>query len=952
MSNGEFIEVLSDKAKKDISELVAQLEIVSKQVSEINREFKQTKIPSQGAKRINDTRRATQKLNEHQKEARRINRALERQQAKLNRASGKQIERLQKLRYETQQQNRLSKQRAIISSRLSTEYQKQQAQINLLSRRYQELATKQELGIRLSNKEQRELTETTAKINQKQNALKRVDANMGVYNRNVGNYKSAWGGVGSMLKSTLVAFGGFAAIDIARDIYRQTKEINALNFSLKQVTESQQAFNQASEFIIKLSDRAGVGINNMQKAYTKFFASAKATSLTLEEIQEIFENVAVAGGVLGMSTEDVEGAMRALEQMLSKGKVQAEEIRGQLGERLPGAYQTLAKSMGITTEELSKQLELGNVYADDVLPKFARQLAKTYDLDTINKVDTLTASQNRLGNAWNLLIRDIEGGKGVLSETFKLFIDGSRIILENWRRASKTIGKVFKSFEPIFKSIDRLITQIFGDKGTSKVKAFGKVLFRALRNAHVRMFASMLKLAGANLNGLLSIALETGRTFDLLLISFANLVAAFRQFDPTSPFESMKNITIKAGALAGNFKHIGKNLGEAFKDGFMDVWLFKEAVLDKDEVDETNEEAEKKGRAFAESIAKGLRDNDPEIILGEGIKFKDEIEGLKDYLDQLEEIKKTTEFVMDYIKGQIQEDLFFGELQGLGEMFNIDIGQIRDNFKVFEDINATTFEKVEAIADSAGQVIKGISQTIMQNELRAIDMQIQANARKYNTLISQAEGNAEQQEILRRRQEKQRMKLEAQRAEAQKRAAKFDIITNTATAIIKTFANLGYPAGIPAAAAIASIGALKLAVVEGAPVPQYKKGRKGGKAEWAILGDGGKHEPILDKHGNLKNISPDTDTYMPLAQGDTVLPSIDKLNDDILKSAMLDSITMNANKMKSSDKNAEILSRMQAENRSIKKEMMKALKDAKFVNNNNTKVDLGDNFRKQNLKNK
>ena len=45
--------------------------------------------------------------------------------------------------------------------------------------------------------------------------------------------------------------------------------------------------------------------------------------------------MAQASVVLGMSQEETEGALRAVQQMMSKGKVQAEELRGQLGERLP-----------------------------------------------------------------------------------------------------------------------------------------------------------------------------------------------------------------------------------------------------------------------------------------------------------------------------------------------------------------------------------------------------------------------------------------------------------------------------------------------------------------------------------------------------------------------------------------------------------------------------------------
>ena len=40
---------------------------------------------------------------------------------------------------------------------------------------------------------------------------------------------------------------------------------------------------------------------------------------------------------MGLSADQTSGVLLALQQMISKGTVQAEELRGQLGERLPGA---------------------------------------------------------------------------------------------------------------------------------------------------------------------------------------------------------------------------------------------------------------------------------------------------------------------------------------------------------------------------------------------------------------------------------------------------------------------------------------------------------------------------------------------------------------------------------------------------------------------------------------
>lgn len=68
----------------------------------------------------------------------------------------------------------------------------------------------------------------------------------------------------------------------------------------------------------------------------------------------------------------MQGAFLALGQMISKGKVQAEELRGQLGERLPGAFQLAAKAMNMTTAELDKFMADGKLTAEELLPKLAK----------------------------------------------------------------------------------------------------------------------------------------------------------------------------------------------------------------------------------------------------------------------------------------------------------------------------------------------------------------------------------------------------------------------------------------------------------------------------------------------------------------------------------------------------------------------------------------------------
>lgn len=101
--------------------------------------------------------------------------------------------------------------------------------------------------------------------------------------------------------------------------------------------------------------------------------------------------------------------------MMSKGKVSSEELRLQMGERLPVALQAMAKAAGVSISGLDKLMKEGKLMSADVLPKFAEALNEMIpDIDT----DNLETSVNRLKNTFTELVNST----GVQS-SYKSLID-------------------------------------------------------------------------------------------------------------------------------------------------------------------------------------------------------------------------------------------------------------------------------------------------------------------------------------------------------------------------------------------------------------------------------------------------------------------------------------------------------------------------------------------------
>lgn len=160
------------------------------------------------------------------------------------------------------------------------------------------------------------------------------------------------------------------------------------------------------EYLRTVTNKLGLDFSTASVAYGKFAAATKDTGITGTQMRSIFEGVAAASTQMGLSADETQGAFLALSQMASKGVVSAEELRGQLGERLPGAFNLAAKAMGVTTAELGKMLEKGQIMASDFLPKFGDALRNEFQAP----LTSLAQEMNRFNSAWDLWKRELSTG--------------------------------------------------------------------------------------------------------------------------------------------------------------------------------------------------------------------------------------------------------------------------------------------------------------------------------------------------------------------------------------------------------------------------------------------------------------------------------------------------------------------------------------------------------------
>lgn len=202
-----------------------------------------------------------------------------------------------------------------------------------------------------------------------------------------------------------IAVGAIAGLTasfgaLGKAVFTTGMKMDAFMNSMIVSTGSISSAKQEIAKIKNLTDTLGLNFLSTADAYKKFSIAAKEVGMAGATSDKVFRSVAKASAAMGLSAENTRLTLKALEQMISKGTVQSEELRGQLGEHLPGAFGMAAQAMKITTMQLSKMLEQGEILAIDLLPKLADVLENKFASVAVRASTQARASFERMKNAW------------------------------------------------------------------------------------------------------------------------------------------------------------------------------------------------------------------------------------------------------------------------------------------------------------------------------------------------------------------------------------------------------------------------------------------------------------------------------------------------------------------------------------------------------------------------
>jgi tape measure domain-containing protein len=702
---------------------------------------------------------------------------------------------------------------------------------------------------------QDELKKATDNLN---NSLKNVKETTQKAEGGMSSFQAVAGKAGAALAGI---FAASKIIEFGKAVVETTIKFESMQKAIDFASGSAEMGNKNFEFIRETAQKLGLDLRGAVEGYKTFASAANLAGQSSQETNRQFAAVAKAAQVMGLSAEDTKGAFLALGQMMSKGNVQAEELRGQLGERLVGAFGIAAKAMGVTTQELNKMLQKGQVLAADFLPKFATELENTFGKGN-TQITTLAASQNRFNSSIDQLILAI-GNR--LNPFLKGAYDLAAGIASEISKAAGGGGAKKASDEQIAAKrteaeIAQRILDISIKQGVfvSRQSAARQLLFEIdkrltdaqLKQVDARITKDKVKLDAATKE--FNILKEQENIYEKIL----GLVTITQQVQKPE-----------------DEKEKAKRLKKEYDDRLKLLELLKEqriliGQLYGDPLAESGAEKaffEAKLKLQKEYAAKGLEITNIEIqntnlsrLNAEQI-FNQKAKALR--LDNYKEVVKTEE--------EIRKERAKTMQQGVNDAIEANNKIMANNAMMLkiklqeEELKRQVMSKTVELAQTISDGAFGLYQARLNNEMTLLQ-------RRYDEEIRLADGNQQKIDELNQQKAEKEKEIRTKQFKAEQAASIARILFTLGEQLIKYGPN---PATAPLAVLAGAIAAAQIGIIAATPIPEFAEGTKGKpfKGGKAIVGERGV-EKVVTESGKVY-FTPPNATLVDLPKGSQVIPN-------------------------------------------------------------------------------
>lgn len=540
----------------------------------------------------------------------------------------------------------------------------------------------------------------------------------------------AVGGVGG-------AFAG-AAFGAQVGMFRQqlgavteySARIDKLQIALRGIVGSQAAYSQALAAAASVTRDLNIPQETAIQGMTRLSAAVLGAGGKVSDSAFAFRAVSEAVKATGGNAEQTDGALLALTQVFSKGKVSAEELN-QIAERLPGTFTLFAKAAGKSGPELQKALEDGKVGLNDLM-KFLQLISTNYGQTAMKIAKSSQEAGARLTVAFqNMQLevgRALQPVGALLQDAFAGFIRNTTPALV---LAAKLIGGGITDMYNVFASGIKTLITLRGvlENLAKTMLVFGGITAGVFVASNITTFTNALKGALVVLRTMLSIEKA------MLVVENARIAAQAILVSITSGAGKGKLIGAGAGALAGIGAVIGigklvenvvgdieKGLSGALKGVDLKIPELSKFPVSSTGVDKETKKADKeREKAAEEALRKRTSIN---RLLQEQLRLNFEAGAID--ADALSKLEAEKSLLKQIIRLKINEVTLTSKTKEERELgiINLTAEFTKENNRISKQ-RADILEEIKGLGADIKKEWRGLTDTFIQ------ESPIQAGIRKF-----------------------------------------------------------------------------------------------------------------------------------------------------------------------------------------------------------------------------
>lgn len=291
--------------------------------------------------------------------------------------------------------------------------------------------------------------------------------------------------------------------------------------TMGEISPTAREAGASSQFILDIVEKYNVPLQSARDGFVKLYASMQPAGFSGDEIRDLFLGISQTAATFGMSADKVDRVNYAFAQMASKGQVMSEELKGQLGDVLPGAMALFAEAAGFegpaAITKFSEALEDGAYKGGamkTLLTNVGIVMRKEFGPGAEGAARTFQGVMNRMQNSTRLLYESFEPvAVGFLNAVVMPMTNGIKTITDGFNAfftgtAAKTSGglvfaqeleKLRPSFEGIAQNVRQLlpILQSFGNTLLNIGKIFVAIAGNPFTGFLLKAYAAVLPLTAA-----------------------------------------------------------------------------------------------------------------------------------------------------------------------------------------------------------------------------------------------------------------------------------------------------------------------------------------------------------------------------------------------------------------------------------------------------------------------